>query len=134
MDDPIKLLNRRGGDRDCRCRGGRTGRGLGGDERRKSKSETHAVTCRSKPVSPFASTKLSPTVPRPGGAGTAAVPLTSASSAAFQKAQELPEMKKVRDEYLESQKRYMEAMKKAVEKGWMSVVGRVTIGQGAGQK
>jgi hypothetical protein len=96
-------------------------------------AETHASGYRSKPVSPFASLPKSGSSPtRPGGVNTAVAPLTSASSAAFQKAQDTPEVQKAKAEYLEAQKRYMEAMKKAVEGNGKRVTSDGKAGQATG--
>ena len=60
--------------------------------------------------------------PRPGGATNVAFHPTAAagrpaiSYSQFQKVQELPEVKKAREEFMEAQKRFSETMKKAVEK------------------
>jgi hypothetical protein len=73
---------------------------------------------------PAATTNLSNLVVRPSS--TSFPP-----PAAFQKAQELPEVKAARDAFMEAQKRYSEVVKKAMNGGKLSAIsGQRSVGSG----
>jgi len=80
------------------------------------------------------------TMPPPRQPGSSNIIIRPSSNsfpppAAFQKAQDLPEVKKAREEFMEAQRRYSEAMKKAMGSGGgQMAVGSSQMGDGSGAK